>query len=257
MAKQILDFHVIENKQIKRDFFILNLLSPVPLPEILPGQFVQIHVKDSPDTFLRRPFSIHDVDYKSNSLKILVQVVGKGTEVLSRLITGDSLNLVFPLGNSFSLPDEGEKILLVGGGCGIAPLLFLARYLKSKGYSFDILMGFRNRERIIEHEEYLRLADVYITTEDGSEGEKGFVTQHSILKDRKYDRIYCCGPDPMMKAVGAYCISRKITCEVSLENLMACGIGICLCCIVKTERGNVTSCVEGPVFNISELKWQN
>ena len=257
MAKKILDFQVVENKQIKKDFFVLTLLAPNKLPEILPGQFVQIHIKNSPDTFLRRPFSVHDVDYKDNTMKILIQVVGKGTEALSENKPGDLLNLVFPLGNSFSLPRDDDKILLVGGGCGIAPLLYLARFLSLNGYSFDILMGFRNSERIIEHEEYAKLGDVYLTTEDGSVGEKGFVTNHTVLQNKKYTRIYCCGPDSMMKAVGRYSASRKIECEVSLENLMACGFGICLCCIVETSRGNVTSCTEGPVFNINELKWQS
>jgi len=257
MAKQILDFQVVENKQIKKDFFILRLLCPIPLPEILPGQFVQIHIRNSAETFLRRPFSVHDADYERNTIGILIQVVGNGTRVLSEYKPGDHLNLVFPLGNSFSLPESNDKILLIGGGCGIAPLLYLARYLRSNGHDFDILMGFRNSERIIEHDEYIKLGDVYLTTEDGSAGEKGFVTDHSILQKNDYTRIYCCGPDPMMKAVGKFSASRKINCEVSLENLMACGIGICLCCVVKTDRGNVTSCTEGPVFNINELKWQS
>ena len=255
MGKQILDFLVVENRQIKKDFFVLTLKSPVKLPDILPGQFVQILVKDSTDTFLRRPFSIHDVDFKENTIRILVQVVGKGTMKLSGIASGNSLNLIFPLGNSFSLPLTDDRIILIGGGCGIAPLLFLARHLKSHGYRFDILMGFRSRDRIIEHDEYRLLADVFITTEDGSEGEKGFVTQHPVLDKNSYSRAYCCGPDQMMKAVAEYCRPRKIECEVSLENLMACGIGICLCCVVPTIRGNVTSCVEGPVFNINELKW--
>jgi dihydroorotate dehydrogenase electron transfer subunit len=255
MGKQILDFLIVENRQIKRDFFVLTLKSPARLPVILPGQFVQILVKDSQETFLRRPFSIHDVDFKEDTIRILVQVVGKGTRKLSCMTSGGTLNLILPLGNSFSFPGTDDKIILIGGGCGIAPLLFLARYLKSHGYRFDILMGFRSSDRIIEHEEYSELAEVFVTTEDGSEGEKGFVTQHSVLERNSYTRAYCCGPDPMMKAVAAYCRPRNIACEVSLENLMACGIGICLCCVVTTTRGNVTSCVEGPVFNINELKW--
>ena len=116
-------------------------------------------------------------------------------------------------------------------------------------------MGFRNKDRIIEYEEYRSLARVYIATEDGSEGEKGFVTQHSLFEQDKYSRIYCCGPDAMMKAVGKYAIRNQIHCEVSLENLMGCGFGVCLCCVVSTVDGNVCSCTEGPVFNINRLKW--
>jgi dihydroorotate dehydrogenase electron transfer subunit len=255
MAKKIVDFQIIDNKQIKKDFFVLELQSPQVLSEILPGQFVQAKAEAGPTTFLRRPLSIHDVDYEKNTIKLLVQVVGKGTSTLADLRKGDLLNLIYPLGNSFSLPSFGEKVLLIGGGCGVAPLLFLAKYFKSKNYDIDILTGFRNRERIIEYEEYQKYGQVFVTTEDGSEGEQGFVTDHSILRERKYDRICCCGPEPMMKAVSAYSTLNNINCEVSLENLMACGIGVCLCCVVSTTRGNVCSCTEGPVFNINVLKW--
>jgi dihydroorotate dehydrogenase electron transfer subunit len=255
MTKITQDLQVIENKQIKKDFFILELSSPNRLPEILPGQFAQIRVDGSPDTFLRRPISFYDVDYLKNSFRLLVQIVGKGTETLSKLKYGDSLNLVYPLGNSFSMPLPGENCLLVGGGVGIAPLLYFAKQIKQAGLVPDILLGFRNSERIIEYGEFKLFGTVHLTTEDGSEGEKGFVTDHSILKVNKYNRIYCCGPDPMMKAVSGYAVEHKIFCEVSLENLMACGFGICLCCIVGTTRGNICTCTEGPVFNINELKW--
>ena len=255
MAKRILDFQVIDNKRLNFDFFILELVCQEPLPPILPGQFVQALIDKSPGTFLRRPLSVHDADYKKNTIKFLIQVAGKGTLSLSLLKNGDSLNLVFPLGNSFGMPMKEEKALLIGGGCGVAPLLYLAKYLKSNGYIFDILMGFRNRERIIELDEYKKLGSVYLTTEDGSEGEKGFVTRHHVLDKPVYRRIYCCGPESMMKAVAKYSRNHNIPCEVSLENLMACGIGVCLCCVVNTIKGNVCSCTEGPVFNINDLKW--
>ncbi|MBA4321183.1 MAG: dihydroorotate dehydrogenase electron transfer subunit [Odoribacter sp.] len=255
MAKSILDFQIIDNKQLNQDFFILELSSGFTLPEIFPGQFVQVRIDGSSETFLRRPFSVHDVNYKTNTVKLLIQIAGEGTRTLSFLRKGDILNIIFPLGNSFSVPEKSEKTLLVGGGCGVAPLLYLAKYLKSNSCEFDILMGFRNRDRIIEYEEYEKLGRVYLTTEDGSEGEKGFVTHHSVLVQKKYNRIYCCGPDSMMKAVSEYSRNHNIHCEVSLENLMACGIGVCLCCVVNTISGNVCSCTEGPVFNINSLKW--
>ncbi|MCX6254543.1 MAG: dihydroorotate dehydrogenase electron transfer subunit [Bacteroidia bacterium] len=185
----------------------------------------------------------------------LIQIVGKGTETLSKLKNGDSLNLIYPLGNSFSFPVKNEKVLLVGGGCGVAPLLFLGKYLKSNGYTPEILLGFRNSDRIIEFEEYVKIGKVFLTTEDGSKGEKGYITSHSIFSTGRYDRIYCCGPDSMMRAIAGYCKKNNITCEVSLENLMACGIGACLCCVVDTVKGNLCTCIDGPVFNITELKW--
>jgi dihydroorotate dehydrogenase electron transfer subunit len=153
------------------------------------------------------------------------------------------------------LPGKEEKVLLVGGGCGIAPLLFLGKYLKMNACVPDIILGFRNITRVIEIEDYLEIGNVFVTTEDGTMGEKGFVTNHSVFSTRQYNRIYCCGPDKMMKAIAAYSRSRNIICEVSLENLMACGIGACLCCIVDTIKGNLCTCIDGPVFNINDLKW--
>jgi len=255
MAKRVQDLLVVENRQIKKDICILELSSTVSLPEIIPGQFVQVRADGSQDTFLRRPFSVHDVDYEKRTLKLLVQVVGDGSAALYDLKAGDKLNIVYPLGNSFSVPDIGDRIMLIGGGSGIAPLYYLAKSLNDQDYKPDILLGFRNSERIIEHEEFGKYGNVLITTEDGSEGEKGFVTDHSTLRNNSYTRIYCCGPDPMMKAVAKYSAIRNIFCEVSLENLMGCGFGICLCCIVNTTRGNICTCTEGPVFNINELKW--
>jgi len=255
MAKRIEDLKVIENKRLNKDFFILELSGSTKIPEFKPGQFAQVKVDGSPETFLRRPISIHDVDYEKNTFKILIQIAGKGTKILSELGVGDTLNLIYPLGNSFSLPSRGEKVLLVGGGCGIAPLLFLGRYLKSNGFVPDILLGFRNRARIIEFDEYLEIGSIHVTTEDGSMGEKGYVTSHSVFSTHQYNRIYCCGPDTMMKAIATYCKGRNIRCEVSLENLMACGIGACLCCIVDTVKGNLCTCVDGPVFNVNDLKW--
>lgn len=255
MSKRIEDLIVIENKRISTDFHILELQGDMELPAIKPGQFLQVRVDGSNETFLRRPISIHDVDYKRNTIRILIQVAGSGTLKLSQLRVGDTLNIVYPLGNSFSTPEPGEKILLVGGGCGIAPLLYLGKHLKSIGYKPDILLGFRNRSRIIEFEAYSEIGTVYLTTEDGSEGEKGYVTDHSVLSEVRYDRIYCCGPDSMMRAVAGYAIRQNAVCEVSLENLMACGIGVCLCCVVDTIKGNLCSCIDGPVFNITDLKW--
>jgi dihydroorotate dehydrogenase electron transfer subunit len=255
MSKRIEDFKVVENKHLTDDCYIIEIEGREDLPEIKPGQFVQVRVDGSPETFLRRPISVYDVNYQNNTIKLLIQIVGKGTEKLSELRTGDNLNIIYPLGNSFGDPSENDKILLIGGGVGIAPLFLLGKHLKSQGYEPHFLLGFRNKERIIEYREFAETGKVFITTEDGSEGEKGYVTNHSILANPVYSRIYCCGPDQMMKAVAGYAAKKNIQCEVSLENLMACGIGACLCCIVDTVHGNLCSCIDGPVFNIKDLKW--
>ncbi len=255
MTKRIESLRVVDNKKLNKDFFLLVLTPPGRLPEMKPGQFVQVKVEGSPETFLRRPFSIHDVSYSENTLKLLIQIAGKGTETMSGLSTGDSLNVVYPLGNSFSLPQKNENILLAGGGCGIAPLLFLGKYLNENGFTPDILLGFKSSERVMEYDEYAALGRIFLTTEDGSMGKKGFITDHPVLSTNIYDVIHCCGPEAMMKTMAAYCRTNSVRCEVSLENLMACGFGVCLCCTVETVRGNLCTCTEGPVFNIIDLKW--
>ncbi len=255
MPKRIEDLKIVQNKQLTDDVFILELAGAGSLSDILPGQFAEIRVDGSPDTFLRRPFSIHDIDYESGHLRFMIQVAGKGTEALSKLDAGSLLNLIYPLGNSFTVPEPGSKVLLTGGGCGVAPLMFLGKYLKNKGFAPDFLLGFRSRNRILELNEYSRIGTTYLTTEDGSEGIKGFVTDHPVFKNEKYDMVYCCGPEPMMKAVGRLCLDSKTSCEVSLENLMGCGIGACLCCVVETTGGNLTTCIDGPVFDVNVLKW--
>lgn len=252
--KKIIDFTIRKNYSLNEDTFILVLYAP-ELPEIKVGQFVNVKVENSPSTFLRRPISVHDVEPEKGLLYLLIKKNGKGTLQLSMLREGDKLNVILPLGNSFSIPSSG-RCLLVGGGVGVAPLLYLSKQLKAKGLSSVVLIGARNKKHVILQEEYGKYAEVYHTTEDGSYGEKGFPTQHSILLEH-FDHIYCCGPEPMMRAVARYAYLNKIDCEVSLENMMACGIGACLCCVNETQEGHKCVCVDGPIFNINDLKWQN
>jgi dihydroorotate dehydrogenase electron transfer subunit len=145
-------------------------------------------------------------------------------------------------------------VLLVGGGVGIAPLLYLGSKLKEKGINCHFLLGGRSKDNLLQLELFSEYGKVYTTTEDGTHGEKGFVTNHSVLST-KFDFIYTCGPTPMMKAVANFAKQNNIECEVSLENTMACGFGACLCCVTDSIDGHVCVCTEGPVFNISKLKW--
>ncbi|MDD4777820.1 MAG: dihydroorotate dehydrogenase electron transfer subunit [Fermentimonas sp.] len=254
---KVLDFIVRSNESLndKNNLIKVAPANGEPLPEMSPGQFVQILVNNSPDVFLRRPVSINNTDLVGNELWMLVKRVGEGTEKICNLGTGDTMNIIFPLGNSFSIPEKESNTLLIGGGVGTAPLLFLGKKLSEKGYKPDFLLGGRTESDILQLSDFRQYGDVYCTTEDGSFGEKGFVTGHSVLQKNKYDFIYTCGPKPMMVAVAKYASSNEIDCEASLENLMACGFGACLCCIEKTVRGNVCTCTEGPVFNIKELTW--
>ncbi len=227
------------------------------LPSMEPGQFVQVRIDGSQGTFLRRPISIHFVDFVANELHLLVQVVGAGTRWLSMLKAGDVLNVLLPLGNGFTLPtDAEEKPLLIGGGVGVAPLLWLGCCLKERGCQPSFLLGARSKDDLLQLSRFEEYGPVHVTTEDGSAGELGFVTQHSLLQGQKVSSIACCGPKPMMVAVAKYARQHGIPCEVSLENMMACGLGACLCCVEDTQRGNVCVCTEGPVFNIDDLRWQ-
>jgi dihydroorotate dehydrogenase electron transfer subunit len=258
MKKRIEDFIVSGNNRLNKEFFVLTVQSSVSIEEILPGQFAQVKVDDSPHTFLRRPLSIYDVNYIDNTLQFLIKIAGTGTTKLSTLASGTRLNLIYPLGNSFSLPSN-PHVLLVGGGTGVAPMLLLGKYLREKMKIIPhFLMGYRSKELIAEIERFETIGNVNITTEDGSAGHKGFVTEHPLLGKQipEFGMIYSCGPEAMMKAVACHAKAHRIPCEVSLENLMGCGFGACLCCIVNTsDKGNVNSCTEGPVFNSERLRW--
>lgn len=257
MKKYISDFTVESNERIHANYGLLKL-KPVSgtLPEILPGQFCQIEIKNSKNTFLRRPISVNYVDYDANQLWLLVRKAGEGTAALLDAECGEVVNVVYPLGNGFTVPtDKSARLLLVGGGVGVAPLLYFGEVLGRAGVEVNFLLGARSEADLLELDEFRSRGNVYLSTEDGSLGEKGFVTTHSVLGE-KWDAIACCGPMPMMKAVAAYAKAHDVACEVSLENVMACGVGACLCCVEDTvDHGNVCVCKEGPVFNIERLKW--
>lgn len=252
--KQIVDFKLAEKRDYGRSV-LLRLCSEQPLPEIVAGQFVQVRVDGSPITYLRRPISIHDVDFQQNEISLLVQQVGEGTRHLATANVGDLINILLPLGNGFTLPDAGDRVLLVGGGIGIAPLFYFAKVLNEKGIRPTLLLGGKTETDLLRLTEYQQFGDSFVTTEDGSLGEKGFVTQHSVWQQQSFDKIYVCGPKPMMKAVAKLAAEKDMWCEVSLENLMACGLGACLCCVEDTVDGHVCVCKDGPVFNTRRLKW--
>lgn len=255
MKKYITDFTIVDRAAYGEKYVSLTLQHPDSMPEIAPGQFVEVEVKGVREVMLRRPISVHDVDYERNSLSLLVQIVGRGTARLASLKVGDCLNLVYPLGHGFTLPRQQKRVLLVGGGAGSAPLLYLAKQLDSMDVRPTILLGGRTAALIPVQEPFARYGDLRIATDDGSWGEKGTVTQHSCFH-QPYDHIYTCGPSPMMKAVARYALANNIGCEVSLENMMACGVGACLCCVCDTDEGHRCVCKEGPVFNAKKLtKW--
>ena len=255
MKKFLIDFKIVKNERLS-DSYSLFVLEPIngELPEMQPGQFVQVEVPNSKSTYLRRPISINYVDYANNQLWLLVRKAGEGTASLMKLAENNIVNLMLPLGNGFTI-FPGETMLLIGGGVGVAPLLYLGKKAKEAGANVKFLLGARTENDLLELEQFEAVGDVFVSTENGGKGEKGFVTQHSVLNFGSFSRIACCGPMPMMKAVAKIAKEKSIECEVSLENVMACGLGACLCCVEDTVEGNVCVCKEGPVFNIKRLKW--
>lgn len=225
-----------------------------PLPVILPGQFVEIRIDNAPGAYLRRPISVCDVCH--DELVIFVKDVGVGSHSLVSSKSGDRLNIVLPLGHGFTPAIAAEKVLLVGGGVGAAPLVYLSKALADAGANVTVALGGRSAADVdCIKNEYAPAAKVAVATDDGSEGVRGLVTALPEFTE-KYDRIYVCGPTPMMKAVAHLAAESDTWCEVSLENHMACGIGACLCCVEKTKEGNLCVCTQGPVFNINRLLWQ-
>ncbi len=256
MSKKVLrDLRVIANEKVGVGFFLLTLLSEEPLPVIVPAQFAEVRIEGSKETFLRRPISIHDVDYDRQTIQFLVKIAGNGTQKLSEIKVGESVNVVFPLGNTFVMPESG-RVLLVGGGVGVAPMLYTIKYLKKFGIEADVLFGYRSKSNILRKDVYEQLGKVFYTTDDGSFGEQGTIMNHSIFAgDFPYSKIMACGPEPMMRALAKWALEHNVDCEVSLENKMACGIGACLCCVQNTNEGHKCVCTDGPVFNVKQLLW--
>ena len=259
MKKLVQNLQVISNRRLNKDHVLLELKSEIPLEGIIPGQFANILANNTNQVFLRRPFSIYQVDYKCNSIFILIKVVGEGTSCLSKSQTGDTLSVIFPLGSGYSLPEKRSKLLLVGGGVGVAPLMLLASILKQEDHQVEILLGARSFQDLVVLDAFADYGLVHTTTEDGTHGVKGYVTDHPVFGADlpTFDKIYSCGPDLMMKAVARLARKNQVACEVSLENTMACGFGVCLCCVTETTEGHRCVCTDGPVFDINQLKWQN
>lgn len=257
MRKIVEDHQIVDIQNPVEGNYIIIFKSPVEIPPILPGNFAEIHIANNPGVFLRRPFSVLDVDYKKREISFYVKVIGKGTQQLGEYKIGDTVNIIYPLGNSFNIPESAKNVLIVGGGSGIAPFILLGKELKKKNIKTSFLLGGRSKKDILLTDQFSEYGEVFATTEDGSFGEKGLVTQHSLFTSSEFDfdKVFTCGPDPMMKAVGKISQAKGVACEVSLENMMACGFGICLCCVTATHTGNKRVCMEGPVFNVNSLKW--
>jgi dihydroorotate dehydrogenase electron transfer subunit len=251
------------NKKVAQGTFLMGLESPDIIAAARPGHFVMIRVREGTDPLLRRPFSICSIEGDGLFL-ILYQVVGRGTSIMSEADKGHGLSVLGPLGKGFEMPQPGETPILVAGGAGIAPIIFLAQAVGEGGALF--MAGFRTSDEIVDIEA-CGLSDyqISIATDDGTAGHPGFVTD--LLEDhldgnkKETPSVFACGPAPMLKKVAALTQSRGIPCQVSLESFMACGVGACQGCAVQAasaeERAYLHVCEDGPVFHSESLAWRS
>lgn len=247
------EFTLLSNEKVGRKTYLMQLTSPSGAPgDIIatPGQFVNIKVDGY---YLRRPISVCDWDGKV--LTLLYDVVGDGTSEMSRWKKDRRVNILAPLGNGFDVEACGNRPLLVGGGIGVAPLYWLAREIIIRGGSPTIVLGYNTAADVIYENEFRSLTpDVFIATAAGDAGVKGFVTDVPSVKQGNEFTGYCaCGPMPMLRALGQLLPERG---QLSLDERMACGFGVCMCCSLETKNGAKRICKDGPVFRTEDLIWK-
>lgn len=249
-------YPIIGKENLSRDIFSLTICCHEISSLAVPGQFVHIAL---PGHSLRRPISISSIDREAHTIRIIFAVKGTGTKDLSCLNVGNTIDIVGPLGNGFTLLGKDKKVILIGGGIGTPPMAAMASYY---GENAHVISGFRDKTMVILQDEFKRYTpNTYVCTEDGSEGIKGFVTMplEELLKKEHFDMVYACGPIPMLKAVALVTERFDTPCEVSMEQHMGCGIGACLVCTckIKTEHGIDFRhvCKNGPVFDAREVEW--
>ena len=247
---------VIANERVAEGVGLLVLESPRVARAVRPGQFVHLRIERDAAFILRRPFSIHRAE--GDRLHILYQVLGDGTRALAAKERGAEMDLIGPLGHGWEMPEGIAHALLVAGGLGAAPLGMLAEQLAERGVAVTVAQGAPTAERLVARELFESTARrVLVATDDGSAGEKGFVTRlvDGILANDRPDVVYVCGPEIMTQIVAAQVRAAGVACQVSLERLMACGVGACLSCVVATVDGQKRACVNGPVFSAENVLW--
>ena len=248
------DCKILKKQEIADGVFDFTLYCKEIAENACAGQFVHV---TAPGFFLRRPISICGIDKSNETLRIVMQIRGKGTEALSKLESGDEMNVLGPLGHGFTLDENAESVILIGGGIGTPPMLEVSSFYKNKA---RVITGFRTKSLSILSDDFKNTgADLIECSDDGSIGKKGFVTDalSEQIKLQKPDIIYACGPTVMLKGIRDTAIANGIKCEISMEERMACGVGACLGCAVKLNKGNGEYfghvCKDGPVFNSEEV----
>lgn len=254
---------VVSNTKLNDKYYLMEIECEEFVNKAKPGHFMMVKAQQYDylyDPLLRRPFGVCDIE--RGRFKILYILIGKGTNLLSQVKINSTIEFSEPLGNTFKY-NGGKKVAMVGGGVGIAPLLFLARYLKNQGAEIDLYYGGKTEDDILMIDEFKKYCShIIVTTENGKVGQKGIVTEPLQKNILQYDKIYACGPKKMLEATTKIAVENKIPIEVSLDERMACGMGACLGCLIylKNDSGEIEQkrcCVEGPVFDGSKIVWSN
>lgn len=249
---------LIEKKELIPGIFKFAVDAKEIVETAKPGQFIEIRVNDDIEPFLRRPISIHNMDKNSGKLEFIFQVKGKGTQILSKRNIGDLIDIIGPLGYGTFKYEKYENMAIIGGGIGVFPLYELAKNAKNEGKTVNTYLGFRNKDLVVLEDEFKNVStSLTLTTDDGSYSQKGFAIDflRKDIEEGKIDCIYACGPLPMLKAVRNLAIEKDIPCQISLEERMGCGLGVCLGCAVKKADSPedapqyVHVCKAGPVFD--------
>jgi len=261
---------ILEHQKISPKHYKLIISSPYISSHAEPGQFVNVKCSESYDPLLRRPLSLHRISKEHKTFELLYEVVGKGTEMLTKYFVGEEIDILGPLGEGFKLDPKKQIQVLIGGGMGVAPLLALAEKLKKpvtsrqKPEALYIMVGAKTRGQVLCEEDFRKISDqVLVATDDGSYGKKGvvsdvlldFVDSQLTTYNLQLTTIYACGPNAMLKAIAEIAFQKKIDCQISMEERMACGIGACKGCPVKTKSGYKMACKDGPVFEAGEILW--
>ena len=254
------------NEPVGQDCFHMGVITSQAFAKAVPGQFVMVQVGAQASPLLRRPFSIFGLFEGRSGFKgieLLVKVVGKGTRLLSQLRPGDPVDLIGPLGHGFRINSKHDHIFLAAGGIGVAPIRFLASELMKRGVSHErcrLFLGGRSKEDLLSREEFENMRiPVTVTTDDGSDGDQCLITDplELAITERAPDMVYACGPHGMLACIAGIVERTQVNCQVSIETLMACGLGACLGCAVPSPKNPdvyLHACVNGPVFNIGDIQ---
>lgn len=247
-------YPIVEKKSIAKGMYDIKIYCPHIAKNALPGQFAQVSAEGY---FLRRPISICDIDKENGTIRLVFEIRGKGTEKIAELNKGDMIDIIAPLGNGFKVLEKSKKAVCIGGGIGTPPMVGIA---KEYGENATVISGFRNASAVILQEDFKKEnCKTVLCTDDGSAGNKGFVTDAFVeeINNQKPDIVYACGPMIMLKNITKICEENNIYCQVSLEQRMACGVGACLVCVCRTVKDgqefNSHVCKDGPVFDSKEV----